>query len=235
VRNTIGETVLFSCGSSSTPGQDTCDTDYCNCPDGANKSVGGVHFYMGQMRRIMYPVMGVIFAVLWVALALIGGGPIAIMLLVVGLIDVLFGIFLIFLPVTTYLGLFYALVGALTISVARHAYDRDSHNTRRYGWTRRGVYFVMILTVILFFITGGLTVFSYPVPIGYFEAIYNYIPYCQPNMNLSNDDDGGLTTRCENWALFTAFSVFLLFLVQPIGLIALFHAKKHHHHSRADK
>jgi membrane protein implicated in regulation of membrane protease activity len=229
VTNTLNNnsTVVYSCGSDDTQGQ-SCDTDYCNCSDSVNKSVAGVQFFMAQMRRIMYPVMGVIFALIWVALAFIGGGPIAIVLLVAGLIDALFGIFLIFLPVTTYLGLYYVLVGALTIAIARYAYQRSGkHNSdhHRYAHSRRGIEFVIALTVIIFFITGGLTVISYNTPAGYFESINGFIGYCQPSMNLDSEDDGGLTTRCENWALFTAFSVFLLFLVQPIALIALFHIK----------
>jgi len=156
--------------------------------------------------------MGIVFAILWVGLAFIGGGPVDIILIGVGLIDAVFGIFLIFLPVVTYLGLFYVLVGALTIAVSRHGGEATT--------------FVMVLTVIIFFITGGLTVVSYASPSA-FEGIANYIANCEADMNIVNWDNKywGLDTRCENWALFTAFCVYFLFLVQPLGLIALFFKK----------
>jgi len=163
----------------------------------------------------MYPIMGIIFAILWVALAFIGGGPVDIVLIGVGLIDAVFGIFLIFLPIVTYLGLFYCLVGALSIAVARHGSGGGG-----------GITFVMVLTIIIFFITGGLTVISYASPSA-FEGIAGYIGNCETNMNIVNWDNKywGLDTRCENWALFTAFCVFFLFLVQPLGLISLFFKK----------
>jgi len=80
----------------------------------------------GEMKKIMYPIMGVIFGVLWIILAFIGASlPHDILLIVVGLIDAIFGIFLIFLPVTTFLGLFYVAVGAFTIAVCRHSWGGD--------------------------------------------------------------------------------------------------------------
>jgi len=115
-------------------------------------------------------------------------------------------------PVVTYLGLFYVLVGALSIAVARHGGS--------------GITFVMILTVVIFLITGGLTVVSFNKPSA-FEDISGYIAGCEGNMNIVNWDNKywNLDTRCENYALFIAFCVFLLFLVQPIGLIGLYFKK----------
>jgi hypothetical protein len=227
VNNTNGGTNYYSCGYSGSAGQ-TCNTDFCNCP-GGHKSIDGVRFYISQMRSIMYPVMGVIFALLWIAMAFLGRGRhIPIVLLVCGLIDAIFGIFLIFLPVTTYLGLFYALVGALAVAVGRH-----HHSGKDNGWGlgSKGLIFVIILTVLVFFITGGLTVFSYDQSRGttYFEAVNGYISSCMADMNLYNNAGyvDGLRTRCENWALFTAFCVFFLFLVQPIAIMGLLFSRHH--------
>jgi len=203
--------VFYGCALSTdtTSYSKTCTTDFCNCPAEAHKDRFGVQFFMGEMRKIMYPIMGLIFAVIWLALAFLGGGPIQIVLLAVGIIDVVFGIFLIFLPVTTYLGLFFAAVGALTVAVGKHGGEK-------------GVTFIIVLTVLVFFVTGGLTVFGNNLP--FHEAIDNYIIACEGDMNIINWDNSyiNLDTRCENWALYVAFCVFFLFLVQPIALISLF-------------
>jgi glucose dehydrogenase len=166
------------------------------------------------MKKIMYPIMGMIFAVLWIVLAFLGGGPVDIVLIVVGLIDAVFGIFLIFLPVTTYLGLYYILVGACSIAVARHGAGGDA-----------GITFTLVVTVLIFFVTGGLTVFSGTG--NYINNIQSYVGNCENDMNIENWDWKyyGLDTRCENWALFIVFCVFLLFLVQPLGIIAAFFKK----------
>jgi len=188
----------------------TCTTDFCNCPAEAHKDVPGVQFFMGEMRKIMYPIMGMVFAIIWVVLAFLGGGPVMIVLLIVGIVDVVFGIFLIFLPVTTYLGLFFAAVGALTVAVSKHGGEK-------------GITFIIILTALVWFVAGGLTVFG-----GYYGAFHdvinNYITNCQGEMNIINWDGSylNLDTRCENWALFVAFCVFFLFLIQPIAMISLF-------------
>jgi len=173
------------------------------------KMLRGYSFFMGEMRKIMYPIMGMVFVILWVVLAFIGGGPVAIVLPVIGVIDAVFGIFLIFLPVTTYLGLFFAAVGALTIAVWKHGGEK-------------GITFIIVLTILVFFVSGGLTVFGYGS--AFHEQIDNYIGNCQNDMNIINWDNTyiNLDTRCENWALFIAFCVFFLFLIQPLGLISLF-------------
>jgi len=178
----------------------------------------------GEMRKIMYPVMGMIFGVLWIILAFIGVRlPLDIILIVVGLIDAIFGLFLIFLPVTTFLGLFYMAVGAFTIAVCRHSWGGD-----------RGIDFLLALTIIIFLLTGGLTFIAYDGGLGrdYVSRVagYTYLFNCDNDMNIYRDPGQGRSTRCENWAYFIAFSVFLLFLVQPIALIAAAFKRVGHHH-----
>jgi len=178
----------------------------------------------GDMKKIMYPVMGVIFGVLWIILAFVGAKlPLDVLLIVVGLIDAIFGIFLIFLPVTTFLGLFYVAVGAFTIAVCRHSWGGD-----------RGIDFLLALTVIIFLLTGGLTFIAYDWGLGtdYVNRIagYTYLSNCDNDMNIYRAPGEGKSTRCENWAFFTAFCVFLLFLVQPIALIAAAFKRVGRHH-----
>jgi len=193
-----------------------CTTDFCNCPtDGTvHKTSTAVGWFFGDMRRIMYPLMGMIFAVLWVILAFFGGGPVDIVLLIVAIIDVIFGILLIFLPVTTYLGLFYCALAALTIAVVKHDIGG-----------KFGLIFVILLTCLIFLLTGGLTWIAGGGD--YFDAVASYPSQCMLDMNIVNWDNlyQNLDTRCENFALFIGFCVFLLFLVQPIALIALFFKK----------
>jgi len=164
-----------------------------------------------DMKKIMFPIMGVIFGVIWIVLAFVGASlPVDIILLIIGILDGLFGIFLIFLPVTTFLGLFYIAVGAFTITIARHSWGGD-----------RGIDFVLALTVIIFLLTGGLTFVAFDFGGGadYFNRIRSYVPYCDSDMNI-NRNPGDYSDRCGNYALFIAFSVFLLFLLQPIALLA---------------
>jgi len=178
----------------------------------------------GEMKKIMYPVMGMVFGILWIILAFIGARlPLDVILIVVGLIDAIFGIFLIFLPVTTFLGLFYVAVGAFTIAVCRHSWGGD-----------RGIDFLLALTIIIFLLTGGLTFIAYDAGLGfdYITRIssYTYLSNCDNDMNINLDPGQVRSTRCGNWAFFIAFSVFLLFLVQPIALIAAAFKRVGHHH-----
>jgi hypothetical protein len=174
----------------------------------------------------MYPVMGVIFGLLWVILAFIGSRlPLTAMLIIIGLLDALFGICLIFVPVTTFLGLFYIAVGAFSIAIARHRWGGD-----------RGIDFLLALTIIIFLLTGGLTFIAFDFGQGrdYVNRLESYVPFCDRDMNINSDggSNGRLSSRCENYVLFVIFSVYLLFLIQPIAMIAAaFKRKGDHHHT----
>jgi hypothetical protein len=198
----------LGCGSDSSVATTTCESDYCNCPSGFGPRSSSV---WGDMKKIMYPVMGVIFGVIWIILAFLGAKlPLTALLIVIGLLDAIFGLFLIFLPVTTFLGLFYMAVGAFTIAVSRHAWGGN-----------RGIDFLLALTIIVFLLTGGLTFVAFDFGGGrdYVHRVAGYYPLCDNDMNIVSDD-GGRSTRCGNYAFFVAFCVFLLFLIQPIAMIA---------------
>jgi hypothetical protein len=207
----------LSCGNDASTATSTCTDDYCNCPAGLQRQSDQDDEF-GDMKMIMFPIMGCIFGVLWVILAFIGKRISAdLVLIVVGIIDAIFGIFLIFVPVTTFLGLFYIAIGALSIAVARHFWG---------GHT--GVDFYLALTTIIFLLTGGLTFVAFDFGRGadYFNRIAAYVPFCDSDMNIYN---GGRSTRCGNYAYFVAFCVYLLFLIQPIGLLfAAFKRADHH-------
>jgi len=196
----------------------TCDDDYCNCPDGYQRLRDDPDFMFGDMKKIMFPIMGCIFGVMWVLLAFFGKRISSdIMLIIIGIIDAIFGIFLIFVPVTAFLGLFYIAIGALSIAVARH-----------YWGGHTGINFYLALTTIIFLLTGGLTFVAYDFGYGldYFQRVSFYVPFCDRDMNINS---GGRSTRCGNYAYFVAFSVYLLFLIQPIALLfAAFKRVDHH-------
>jgi len=219
--DTITGATYYGCAGDSTTltsAAKTCTTDFCNCPAEAHKSPGSMPWFYREMRKIMYPIMGIIFSLLWVGLAFIGGGPIDIVLLVVAIIDAVLGILLIFLPETTYLGLFYVAIGALTIAVVRHSLGGNA-----------GLIFLIVLTIGIFLLTGGLTVVANSN--NYFDRVAAYFTFCQRDMNIINWDNlyWNLDTRCENFSLFVAFCVFLLFLVQPVALLELFFKKSGGH------
>jgi len=195
-----------------------CDDDYCNCPDGYQRFQDDPDSEFGEMKKIMFPIMGCIFGVMWVLLAFFGKRISSdIMLIIIGIIDAIFGIFLIFVPVTAFLGLFYIAIGALSIAVARH-----------YWGGHTGINFYLALTTIIFLLTGGLTFVAYDSGYGldYFQRVSFYVPLCDGDMNIYN---GGRSTRCGNYAYFVAFCVYLLFLIQPIALLfAAFKRVDHH-------
>jgi hypothetical protein len=224
----------LDCGNNDTEATSVCSTDGCNCPPGflvanpSNTAVGNdtspIDPVFGNMKSIMYPVMGVIFGVLWIILAFIGASlPLDLLLLIVGIIDAIFGIFLIFIPITTFLGLFYMAVGAFKIAITRHAWGGDT-----------GIDFLLALTIIIFLLTGGLTFVAFDWGRGYnfVDRLAAYTPFtCDNDMNLRQRGDLGYrSTRCHNYAYFVTFCVYLLFLVQPIAMIAAAFKRVGRHH-----
>jgi len=213
----------LQCGDDSSDPSRGCDSDYCNCPDSSNSnnSPQFMTSIFRDMKKIMYPVMGVLFGVIWVILAFIGLRlPLDLILLVVGIIDALLGIMLIFIPVTTFLGLFYIAIGAFTIAICRHSWGGDT-----------GIDFLLSITTIVFLLTGGLTFIAYDWGHGsdyVITRMWGYIPLCDSDMNIDNDNNN-LSTRCGNYALFVTFCVYLLFLIQPIAMIAAAFKRVGHH------
>jgi hypothetical protein len=222
----------LDCGRNSTASNSRCTTDGCNCPPGFltaspsnnNNRQSDVDPMFGNMKSIMYPVMGVIFGLSWILLAFLGRRlPFDLILLIIGLIDAIFGIFLIFIPITTFLGLFYMAVGAFKIAITRHSWGGNT-----------GVDFLLALSIIVFLLTGGLTFVAFDWGRGYnfVDRLAAYAPFdCDNDMNIrQNGDLNYRSTRCRNYAYFVTFSVFLLFLVQPIAMIAAAFKRVSHHH-----
>jgi len=221
---------FLDCANSTVNG---CNTDGCNCPPGylaappTNQAPNDVTSYdpiFGSMKSIMYPVMGVIFGLAWIVLAFVGASlPLDLILLICAIIDAIFGLFLIFIPITTFLGLFYMAIGAFTIAITRHRWGGDT-----------GIDFLLALTIIIFLLTGGLTFIAFDWGRGgnYIDRMAAYTPFsCDNDMNLrDNGDYRYRSTRCQNYAYFVTFSVFLLFLVQPIKLIAAAFKRVGRHH-----
>jgi len=208
----------YYCGNSSYPGTSTCASDNCNCPPQERKSVSQIQANIGTMRSIMFPVMGIVFGLLWVVLAFLGASiPARLLLIIVGLLDATFGVFLIFLPVTAFLGLLYIALGAFKIAAARHQHFVG----------RKGFWFLVLVTLITFFLTGGLTVIAWhgTLVADFVSRISDSVVTCERDLNLDDWEENrywGVSTRCENYALFVVFCVFLLFLIQPIALLAAF-------------
>jgi len=191
-----------------------CSTDNCNCPDGVHKTAQQVGDATGDMRKIMFPIMGLVFGLSWVALAFfINRIPHHVLTLtVISLIDVIFGIFLIFIPATAFLGLYFIALGAFSILVIRN------------GQPHQGMILIAVGSLLAFLVISGIV---YVVSGGgnIIDQVQGSVQSCEGNLHLQNVDESywNLNTRCENWVLFTVFSVFLLFLLQPITLMNTFY------------
>jgi len=183
-----------------------CSTDNCNCPsDGTvHKSLANLSQSFGDLRKIMYPVIGVVFGLFYIIFAFMNClHPVIIALII--LLDILFGIFLIFLPTTVYLGLLHIALGMLIILCQNLNFTL----------------FPILSSFVVFLYTGGLTFLS---GMNFVDRISNSAILCESRMNLVNLDNSywNLDTRCENYSLFVAFCVFVLFVIQPLYILAAF-------------
>lgn len=197
-------------------GNDTvcCWGDLCNAPEPihANKDAIGMSLVRADMISIMYTVMGSILGILWLVFAFIAPMLPAFLLLVFGIIDAVFAYFLIFIPVTHFLGLFFMALGAITVS---------THHFKDSGTLK----FVAFGAVVGFLLISGLTF----VP-GYTNDISGHASFldffdpnaCVTSLSLNRFPDKylyGFPTRCENYLLFVVFCVYLLLLIQPFVVI----------------
>jgi len=216
VDSTTGSVTVtrYSCVDATpcTDGSKCCSINNCNCPVGVHKTSNQVGDATGDMRKIMFPVMGLFLGLSWVVLVfIINIVPHVIMLTVVALINIVFGIFLIFIPVTTFLGLYFIALGAFSILVIRN------------GQPHQGMVLIAAGSFIAFLIIGGLTFVANNNNI--IDQVQASVANCENELHIENLDLSywNLNTRCENWLLFTVFSVYLLFLVQPITLLNTFY------------
>jgi len=211
---TVGITAYF-CGDDSgcsMAGTTCCSTEACNCPANVHKTTPQIQEIGSEMRSIMYPLLGMLVALVWIVAAVFMPSlPLKVVLLVFATLDCIFGIFLVFLPVSAYVGLFFTGIGAFTIAVAMHGQGN-----------RVGLYSICILSLLGFFVLGGFVNIVSGNPL--YETVYSSIGNCENSMNIQNLDVSyfNVNTRCENWLLFILFDIFVLFLIQPLIMMAAF-------------
>jgi len=177
------------------------------------------------MRSIMYTVMGSILGVLWIVFAIILPMLPTILLLIFGVIDAVLAYFLLFIPITHFLGLFFMALGAFTIATHHHS---DPYTFK----------FVAYGAIVGFLLIAGLTW----VP-GYSNNITghtNFLEFIQPDpcvdsLGLATSAPRaagrypdpnlwGQPTRCENYLLWVVFCVYLLLLIQPFVILLAWRA-----------
>jgi len=212
-------TTIYTCAPASGCGNVSgcCKANNCNCPGNIHKNTGQVAQVIGDMRNIMYPVLGMVFGISWIIMGFCGNVlPHAIIIIVIALVDCVFGIFLIFIPTTAYLGLLFIALGALSIAVVRHGID-----------DAKGMMIIFLGSILAFLYTGGL-IFIIGGQGSFVDQIAGGVFNCEASMDIVHigNDYYNLNTRCENWALFVAFCVFVLFLVQPITIICAYFVGK---------
>jgi len=204
----IGCTTQSTCSSVS-----CCPTEACNCPPNVHKTLPQIEEIAEEMRSIMYPLLGMVVAIGWIVAAIFMPKlPLKLVMFVIAGIDCFFGILLILLPTTVYIGLYFAALGAFILAVILHTQGN-----------RFGLLSICALSFLGFIIVGGImSLWSTGNPT--IEDLYNSIPGCEVSMNIQNLQNlyYQINTRCENWLLFTIFSAFILFLNQPLAVMAVF-------------
>jgi len=155
-------------------GTTCCTTDNCNCPSGppaVHQTQQQVQDTINQMHSIMYPLLGIIFAVIWLIMAFFFSLlPHSLLLIINSICVFVFGIFLICLARTTMFGLYFCALGAFAIAVCR-----AKHST--------GVAFAGLFAVLGFFMLTG-TVFLVKAAGGIGDAsliadVASYIAACE--------------------------------------------------------
>jgi len=193
-------------------------TDSCNCPNNVNKDGPEFERMAGQMRSIMFPLMGCIFGCMLVLVGFfIPKLPHLLVLCGVAMIDIVFGLFLLFLPITVYLGFYFMILGSFTILVVRNAQ------------VVHGMILIGCGAFLGFLMIGGLTFISFNAGYGPFiENVVAQVGTCDKQLDIVNFYYSyyNLSTRCENWALFIIFSLFLLFLVQPFSIFMVYYGSQ---------
>jgi len=205
----------YSCGDNSfcsTAGTTCCTTELCNCPANVHKTIPQIQEIGSEMRSIMYPLLGMLVALVWILSAVFMPSlPLKVVLLVFATLDCIFGMFLVFLPVSAYVGLYFTGIGAFMIAIAMHGQDN-----------RVGLYSICILSLLGFFVLGGFVNIVSGNPL--YETVYSAVGNCESSMNIQNLAVSyfNVNTRCENWLLFILFVIFVLFLIQPPIMMAAF-------------
>jgi len=215
VSATLLGTSVYSCASSAqlncSIGINCCYSDNCNCPtDGTvHKTITNLNESIGDMRRIMLPLLGVLFSLLYLSVAFFNFSHLILFYIVI-LTDIIFGIFLIFIHTTVYLGFGYIVLGVCAFLGTKTSQFRI---------------ILVVCALALFLYTGGLTIIRIPnFPRNFIDRISSRAPNCEGLLNIINWENNywNLDTRCENYTLFVVFCVFVLFLMQPLYILLAF-------------
>jgi len=209
----------YSCAataSCSGTGATCCQTDNCNCPAKApyvHKTIGQVQDVISEMRSIMYPLLGIIFAVIWLVMALLFSGlPHGTLLMVSSFAVFVFGLFLVLLARSAFFGLYFAGLAACSIAVARSGGSKGPAAVALFS----ALGFFMLTGTVYFVNTGSL-----------FDDVASYVGNCETNMGIDNMKQYwkpyyNLDTRCEDWLLFVEFCIYMLVLLMPMQVMLAF-------------
>jgi len=212
-------TVTYSCAatvSCSGTGASCCQTDNCNCPTKApfvHKTQGQVQDVISEMRSIMFPLLGIIFAVIWLVMALMFGSlPHGTLLMVTSFAVFVFAVFIILLAKSAFFGLYFAGLAAASIAVARA------------GGSKGGAAIALFSALGFFMLTGTVYVVK-TTPL--FDDVNGYVGSCEGDMGIDNMKQYwkpyyNLDTRCEDWLLFVEFCIYMLVLLMPMQVLLAF-------------
>jgi len=194
-----------------------CGTDYCNSFPGVKvkKDDYEMSLVKARMRSIMYPVLGMIFGVLWLLAAVfLPTFPSGWLLLIMGFLDAFFGLFLIFVPQTTYLGLYFVALGAFLIYISHHDGYHHDH------WA------AALFAVIGFLEISGLTFIPFNnAP--WFDQVTPQRCWTDLGYDIAPPYGYyGYPTRCENYLLFVLFCIYMLFLLQPFTFMLTWYSTR---------
>jgi len=194
-----------------------CDDSLCNGFPGVKvrKDDYEMAYVKARMRSIMYPILGMVFGVLWLLAAIfLPTFPSGWLLLIMGFLDAFFALFLIFVPQTTYLGLYFVALGAFLIYISHHDGYHHDH------WA------AALFAVIGFLEISGLTFIPFNnVP--WFDRVTPQRCWADLGYDI-NPPYGyyGYPTRCENYLLHVLFCIYMLFLLQPFTFMLTWYATR---------
>jgi len=207
------------CGNHSGETNYKCCQKYgCNGGPGldVHKDVVEMDVKKAAMRSIMYTILGMIFGVVWLISAiLMPTFPSGWLQLIYGIIVAFFGLFLVLIPQTTYLGLYFVALGAFFVYISHHDGKYHDNTAGAFG------------CAVGFLIISGLTFVSF----GTGDWVTLTTPsQCFTDLGYDIDPYGenlyGYPTRCENYLLYVLFCIYMLLLLMPFGIMLAWYATR---------
>jgi len=173
-----------------------------------NKDDVAMNETIADMKSMMYTILGMIFGTLWLLAAVfLPAFPSGWLQLIYGIVVAFFGCFLIFIPHSTYLGLYFVALGAFFIYISHHDGRYDDHTAAAVGC----VVGFLIISGLTFVAFGSGDWVSTTTPTQCYTDLGYDMPANAP-VNLY-----GYPTRCENYLLFVLFCIYMLLLLMPFG------------------